>query len=93
LRDVVPEWRIVVPAGGMALWCELPAPAAGQLVREAARRGLTLTPGAVSSVTAAQDTTLRIPFVHTGDQLVDVAERIGAAWRSVVEDVGVSRDR
>src|SRR3546814_17645932 len=45
LADALPPWRAPVPEGGLALWAELPPPAASAPAAMAPNLGLRLAPG------------------------------------------------
>ncbi|MFZ2501166.1 MAG: PLP-dependent aminotransferase family protein, partial [Nocardioides sp.] len=45
VSEAFPEWRFRRPTGGLALWCELPAPVAHEFSLAAERHGVAISPG------------------------------------------------
>jgi DNA-binding transcriptional MocR family regulator len=82
----LPDWRFRVPAGGLALWCELPAPLGTAVVTEAERRGVVLAPGPVFAVEGGLDRYVRIPWTRPADELEGAVRRLAAAWDGVAGD-------
>lgn len=85
LRAGLPSWRFRVPAGGLALWCELPGPHGTAVAAEAERHGVIVAPGPVFAAEGGLDTFLRIPWTRRADELVEAVRRLAAAW-AVVEE-------
>ena len=79
----LPEWRFRLPAGGLALWCELPRSGATSVVAEAERRGLILAPGPVFAAEGGLDRFVRIPWTLPGDRLEEAVVRLASAWSAV----------
>lgn len=79
----LPEWRFRTPGGGLALWCELPAPVATTLVAEAERRGVILAGGPIFSVEGGLGRFVRIPWTRPADVLTTAVERLADAWAEV----------
>ncbi|MGD9960879.1 PLP-dependent aminotransferase family protein [Nocardioides sp.] len=79
----LPDWRFRLPAGGLALWCELPHAAATAVVAEAERRGVILAPGPVFAAEGGLDRFVRIPWTLPGDQLEEAVVRLAAAWATL----------
>lgn len=80
LADRLPEWRFRTPAGGLAMWCELPEPGASRLAAAAEARGVVVAPGPVFSPDGGFDRFLRIPWTRPEDELVEAVDRIADAW-------------
>lgn len=80
MRELLPDWRFRMPGGGLALWCELPAPLASTLVLEAERRGVAVAPGPVFSVDGGLARFVRIPWTRPADELADGVARLAEAW-------------
>ncbi len=80
VTDLLPEWRFVLPSGGLALWCELPRPGALRLVQAAQERGAVVAPGSVFAVEGGLDRFVRIPWTQSPDALRTAVQRIAAAW-------------
>ena len=79
----LPEWRFILPRGGLALWCQLPAPAATAVVADAEARGVIVAPGPVFAAEGGLDHFVRIPWTRPVDELELAASRLAAAWDTV----------
>ncbi|KRA29752.1 MULTISPECIES: MocR-like transcription factor YczR [unclassified Nocardioides] len=90
LATTLPEWTFRMPAGGMALWCQLPSAGATALSSEAERHGVLLAPGPSFAPEGGLDRYLRIPYAIDAPQLVEAVTRIAAAW-AVVERTAAPR--
>jgi DNA-binding transcriptional MocR family regulator len=93
LADRLPDWRVRVPAGGIVLWCQLPAPVSSALVEAAAGRGLLLASGARFGIGAALEDRLRLPYTQPPevltaavDLLASVVDELGVVHRPVADD-------
>lgn len=80
LAERLPEWRFRPPAGGSALWIELPGRDARTFAQVALRHGVEVVPGAAMDPTGAHDGYLRLPYTFPADVLTEVAARLAAAW-------------
>jgi DNA-binding transcriptional MocR family regulator len=78
----LPQWRFVLPRGGLALWCELPDAAATALATEAERLGLVVTPGPVFSVEGGLDRFVRVPWTRPVAELEESVARLARAWET-----------
>jgi len=85
----LPGWTFRKPAGGMALWCRLPAAGSGAtaLSIEAERHGVLLAPGPLFAPEGGLDRYVRIPFTVSIRDLEEAVRRIAAAW-AVVSGAG-----
>jgi DNA-binding transcriptional MocR family regulator len=94
LRQQLPAWRVPEPAGGLVLWCGLPARRSHALVLAAARHGLHLAPGPLFGTGHALDDRLRLPFTQPPEVLrtaVGILTRADAeAVAAPVTDAGRS---
>ena len=80
LRDLLPEWSFEVPDGGLCLWVRLPIDDVRRFIPYAARHGVGLAPGDVSSPDGRGRDHLRLPFGHCVDDLMDAVDRLALAW-------------
>lgn len=80
VRANLPDWTFRVPAGGLALWCELPEPVATSVVHEGERRGVVVAPGPVFAVEGGLDRFVRIPWTRPPDELEEAVRRLALAW-------------
>lgn len=85
LRQQLPSWRVTEPAGGLVLWCGLPARRSHALVAAAARHGLHLAPGPLFGTGHALDDRLRLPFTQPPEVL---RTAVGLLARADAEAVG-----
>lgn len=83
LASALPEWSFTPPPGGLSLWAHLPRPRSSRLVHQAARHGLTLTPGTRFFADGGGETHLRLPFVCEPDVLDEAVRRLRRAWDEV----------
>ena len=79
----LPQWRVRVPAGGLVLWCELPAAASNALVSEASTRGLRLAAGPRFGTGHAFDDRLRLPYSQPTDVLVRAVDLLAQSWAAL----------
>ncbi|GID46086.1 putative GntR-family regulatory protein [Actinoplanes capillaceus] len=93
LRDRLPEWRFITPAGGVTLWAELDGPISSALSRAAEDVGVRLAPGPRFGLDGTLERFLRLPFTLPADDLVEAVRRIasvrhdldhapGPSWRT-----------
>jgi DNA-binding transcriptional MocR family regulator len=80
LADHLPQWRFRVPAGGLAMWCELPAALGTAVTAQAERLGVIVAPGPAFAVEGGLDRFVRIPWTRPGDDLEEAVRRLAAAW-------------
>jgi DNA-binding transcriptional MocR family regulator len=69
LDERLPEWRYVLPPGGLFVWTELPSPISTSLSLAASRRGLHITPGPRFAAGGLLERHLRLPFTLAPEQL------------------------
>ncbi|WP_375500835.1 PLP-dependent aminotransferase family protein [uncultured Jatrophihabitans sp.] len=80
LARELPQWRVVVPTGGLSLWAELDAPMSTSLSLLAAQAGVVLVPGSRFGVDGTLERFLRLPFALPAAQLDDAVRRIADVW-------------
>lgn len=79
LRRALPDWRVPVPAGGLVLWCGLPAPRSTVLTLHAQPLGLLLAAGPRFGTGAAFEDRLRLPYTAAPDVLRRAVELLARA--------------
>ncbi|MEU4622833.1 PLP-dependent aminotransferase family protein [Actinoplanes sp. NPDC023801] len=95
LGEQLPEWRLVVPRGGVTLWAELDGPISSALSRAAEDVGVRLAPGPRFGLDGTLERFLRLPFTLPADDLSEAVRRIASvrhdldhaarpAWRTPV---------
>ncbi|MEV4348943.1 PLP-dependent aminotransferase family protein [Actinoplanes sp. NPDC049596] len=93
LRASLPEWRFVLPAGGVSLWAELDGPISSALARAAEDVGVRLAPGPRFGLDGTLERFVRLPFTLPAKDLTEAVRRIatvrhdldraaGPSWRS-----------
>ncbi|MFL5863227.1 MAG: PLP-dependent aminotransferase family protein [Solirubrobacteraceae bacterium] len=79
-----PEWRVSRPAGGMALWLELPEDtSASALAARAVAHGVRVAPGSRFGVDGGFEQRLRLPFTQPPERLADAVRRLAAAEQAL----------
>jgi DNA-binding transcriptional MocR family regulator len=76
----LPDWRFHTPAGGLALWCELPSPLSSALSTAAEEQGLLLPAGPSFAPEGGLERFVRIPYTQRPEVLADAVERLVPAW-------------
>jgi DNA-binding transcriptional MocR family regulator len=79
-----PDWRVEPPAGGMALWVELPeGTTASALAARAAAHGVRVAPGPRFGADGGFEQRLRLPFTQPPERLAEAVRRLAAAERAL----------
>ena len=79
-----PRWRVGRPAGGMALWVELPeGTTASALAARAVAHGVRVAPGPRFGVDGGFEQRLRLPFTQPPERLAEAVGRLAAAERAL----------
>ncbi|HEV8175142.1 MAG TPA: PLP-dependent aminotransferase family protein [Actinoplanes sp.] len=78
LGELLPEWRFVVPTGGVTLWAELDGPISSALSRAAEDVGVRLAPGPRFGLDGTLERFLRLPFTLAADDLTEAVRRIAS---------------
>lgn len=76
----LPEWRFVVPSGGLALWCELPEALSSALTTAAEQEQVLLAPGPIFAAEGGLERFVRLPYTLPAEQLTAATERLAVAW-------------
>jgi DNA-binding transcriptional MocR family regulator len=79
LRADLPEWRFVLPRGGMVLWAELDAPVSSALARAAEELGVRVAPGPRFGADGTMERFMRLPYTLPEADLVEAVRRLAAA--------------
>lgn len=85
LAEALPQWRYIVPRGGLSLWVEMPGGSAEAFIRTAAMHGVAVGGSAEFAAGSSPDDHIRIPFTAPDDVLTEGIRRLGAAWRGYRE--------
>ncbi|HEY0697370.1 MAG TPA: PLP-dependent aminotransferase family protein, partial [Micromonospora sp.] len=78
LAEVLPDWRVTVPRGGVTLWAELDGPISSALARAAEEVGVRLAPGPRFGLDGTLERFVRLPFTLPAADLVDAVHRLAA---------------
>lgn len=81
--ELLPDWRVEAPPGGLSAWAELPRPVSSALAVAAHDLGVRLAPGSRFGVGGAFERFVRLPFALPVPVLSEVVERMSQAWRQV----------
>ena len=87
LARELPTWRFRAPAGGMCLWCELPAgaPSASAIAAAAERLGLVVAPGPVFAVAGGLDRFIRLPYAQPPEELTRAVDVLAEAVETAAD--------
>jgi DNA-binding transcriptional MocR family regulator len=80
LAEQLPQWRALVPQGGLSLWAELPAPLSTPLTMLAAQAGVVVVPGSRFGVDGTLERFLRLPYALPAERLVEAVHRLAGVW-------------
>jgi DNA-binding transcriptional MocR family regulator len=83
LRAHLPEWRFVVPHGGLCLWVELDAPVSSALARAVEDAGVRLAPGPRFGADGTMERFMRLPYTLPEADLVEAVRRLADARQSL----------
>ena len=89
LSEKLPDWSYRLPAGGLAMWCQLPAPLATLVAAEAELRGVVISPGPVFAPQGGLASRVRIPWTRPTEELLEAVDRLAEAWGAAVQTAGV----
>ncbi|GIG72456.1 PLP-dependent aminotransferase family protein [Planosporangium flavigriseum] len=83
LRAHLPEWRFVVPHGGLSLWVELDAPVSSALARAVEELGVRVAAGPRFGADGTMERFLRLPYTLPEADLVEAVRRLAQARESL----------
>jgi DNA-binding transcriptional MocR family regulator len=78
--DLLPDWHVPRPRGGLSLWARLPYGDASTFTRMAADHGVLVRPGPVASPQGAFTDHLRVAVGEHPDRLRIGVERLAETW-------------
>jgi DNA-binding transcriptional MocR family regulator len=82
---VLPSWAWTRPPGGFAVWLRLPAGDGASFAQTAARHGVSVLPGWVTSPSMSYADHVRIHVLHPPGRLQAGIERLADAWAAYAE--------
>ncbi len=80
LNELLPEWEVPAPFGGLSLWVSLGDADADQFAQYALRRGVSVSPGSTHCPDGTGTGHLRIAFSRDTAELLSAAQRLADAW-------------
>ena len=80
LAELLPQWDVSVPHGGLSLWIDLGDGDADQFAQHAFRRGVSVSPGGDHCPDGAGRSHVRIAFALDTPTLVLASRRLRLAW-------------
>lgn len=87
LQQLLPQWQVRTPAGGLCLWWRLPSPRATRLAAVLRGHGVLLDPGAVQAVQGqGMEQHVRMPFTLPTPILGEVLPVLARAWEQVMTE-------
>lgn len=84
LREHLPEWRFVVPSGGLVLWARMPHPVATALAEAAVRHRVHPAPGPVFGAEGTLENYVRLSYAQPPEVLADAVRRLTDAYAETV---------
>ena len=88
LAERLPSWTMRSPAGGLALWVELPRRASTELALAASTHRLVLATGPLFSADRTHAHRVRLPLTLPVEVIPQAVDRLAAAWADVEAGVG-----
>jgi len=85
LTELLPDWRVSPPRGGLAVWARLPAGSATALAHVAAMRGVAVAGGTEFAASVTYDDHIRVPYTAPEPVLREGVHRLAQAWNEYRE--------
>ena len=83
MAEYFPEWRYVVPEGGLSFWVELPDMLATRFAARAESAGIHIGTGTRFGLSGAFDRWLRLPFTQRDIDLRSAFTTLQPVWESL----------
>lgn len=80
LGELLPDWDVQRPGGGLCVWATLPDGNAVEFADAARQHGVVVTPGPSLSVDDGNRRSLRLVFVRPEAAITEGVHRLAAAW-------------
>lgn len=84
ISELLPDWKVMPPAGGLSLWIELPRPDGERLSQRSVRYGVTIATGTSACVNSDGSSFVRLCFDRPEVQLREGIKRLAEAWASLL---------
>jgi DNA-binding transcriptional MocR family regulator len=89
LHELVPEWDIPAPLGGLSLWVGMAEADTDVFAQYALRRGVSISPGGTHCADGSGTGHARIAFSRDTEVLLVAAQRLKEAWDDYVSRHGL----
>jgi DNA-binding transcriptional MocR family regulator len=83
LREHLPDWDVLEPAGGLSAWARLPHGRGEEVAAAALRHGVAVAPGSAHAAGDAGDGAVVVRTGAPREHLVEGVRRLAAAWREL----------
>ena len=93
MREYFPQWRFVLPEGGLSFWVELPEMMATRFAARAEGYGIHLGVGTRFSLAGGGERNLRIPFTLDDDTLRRAFTTLQPVWATLAGQHGANKMR
>lgn len=93
MQEYFPQWKFVLPEGGLSFWVELPEMMATRFAARAEGCGIHLGVGTRFSLAGGGERNLRIPFTLDDDTLRRTFTTLQPVWATLAGQHGTSKVR
>lgn len=82
IRELLPDWELTEPSGGLSIWVRLPGADASEFARVAAEHGVVVRPGPAFSPDGGCREYLRLAVGEEPERLEEAVRRLATAWEA-----------
>lgn len=93
MREYFPQWKFVLPEGGLSFWVELPEMMATRFAARAESSGIHLGVGTRFGLAGGGERNLRIPFTLDDETLKRAFTTLQPIWATLAGQHGANRIR
>lgn len=93
MREYFPQWKFVLPEGGLSFWIELPEMMATRFAARAEGSGIHLGVGTRFGLAGGGERNLRIPFTHDDETLRRAFITLQPIWETLAGQHSANRIR
>jgi len=93
MREYFPQWKFVLPEGGLSFWVELPEMVATRFAARAESCGIHLGVGTRFGLAGGGERNLRIPFTHDDETLKYAFTTLQPIWAALAGQHSANRIR
>jgi DNA-binding transcriptional MocR family regulator len=87
LQQHLPQWKVVLPDGGLTIWTQLPLPIAEEVSQRATRFGVAVSPGSTHCAGTEKTDRIRLSFAQEPEVLAEGVKRLARAWEASTDAV------